>query len=141
MCTLDYDDPVAVYTERPRTARKPHTCVGCGAQIHVGEAYSYVSYVGDGTAHSEHECFGCWWTRTVFSEAHGEGPVPSNLWNEVRDCIDGDRDSPWRIHLAAIKRRWRTSISGRRHLARSVFRKALMREIATTRAILRKRLA
>lgn len=140
MCTLDYDDPVAVYTERPRTARKPHTCVGCGAEIRIGEAYSYVSYVGDGTAHSEHECFWCWWTRTVFSEAHEGGPVPSGLWNELMDCIGGERTNPWRPHLAALKRRWRASPSGRRKLARNVFRRALGRELAKTRKILRERI-
>lgn len=141
MCTLDYDYSVAAYTERPRTARKPHTCVCCGAEIHVDEAYSYVSYVGEGTAHSEHECFWCWWTRTVFSEAHGGGPVPSALEEELRECSRWDDNSPWRVHLAALKRRWRTSTVGRQALARRVFRNALIREMWSTRRILRKRAA
>lgn len=113
MCTLDYDEYVRAYTEDPRIARKEHSCLGCGATIHKGEAYCRVFYVSDGTGCSEKECFACWWTRSEFWVAHSGGPFPSFLWEELRDCIEGDHSSPWRGHLAALKRRWRTSLPGR----------------------------
>lgn len=141
MCTLDYGDPVKVYWEDPRTARKEHSCHGCGATIHKGEAYCYVSYVDEYRGNSEKECFVCWWTRAAFRDAHGAFPMPSILWEELRDCIDGDRSSPWRLHLAALKRRWRTSPFGRRELARTIYRNALSHQLALTRRILRKRAA
>jgi hypothetical protein len=116
MCTLECDDLVRVYAEDPRIARKEHSCLGCGATIHRGDAYNIVFYVSDGHGYSEKECFPCWWTRTDFWEAHSGGPFPSNLWEELKECIQGDHSSPWRAHLAALKRRWRTSPIGRRVL-------------------------
>jgi hypothetical protein len=141
MCTLDYDATVKAYLENPRTARKEHACSACGATIHNGEAYCYVSYVGDSTARSEHECFPCWWTRAEFREAHGAFPIPSFLWEELKACIEGDRTSEWRPRLAALERRWRTSTVGRRELARTIYRNALSRQLALTRRVLRKRAA
>lgn len=141
MCTLSCDDPVKVYREDPRTARKAHACSGCGATIHIGEPYCYVSYVDSDSARSEHECFPCWWTRTEFREAHGAFPMPNFLWEELRDCIDGQRPNPWRTHLAALKRRWRTSPTGRKALAREVVRNAVSRQLSFTRRMLRQRRA
>lgn len=139
MCTLDYDWHVKVYREDPRTARKDHSCAGCGSTIHPGSAYCYVSYVVEDSAHSEHECFYCWWTRSAFWEAHGGGSMPSCLWEELRDCVDGEHSNPWRPHLAALKRRWRTSSIGRMELAREVFRNALAHQLSLTRRIRKKR--
>lgn len=139
MCTLDYDDPVEVYCEGPRTARKEHTCIGCGVVIRAGEAYCYVSYVSDGSASSEKECFACWWTRAAFRDDHGAFPMPSFLWEELRDCIDGERSNPWRPHLAALERRWRTSSVGRQQLRQTVFRSALTRELRNTMRIVARR--
>lgn len=139
MCTIDYDDPVRVYRESPRIARKEHECSGCGAVIRNGEAYCYVSYVDDYRGNSEHECFACWWTRSAFWAEHNGGPLPSLLWEELRDCIGGERTNTWRPHLAALQRRWRTSSIGRRELARTIFRAALSRQFSLTRRILRMR--
>ena len=139
MCTIDYDSQVKVYREDPRTARKEHSCVGCGAAIHKGEAYCYVSWVGDTTARSEQECFACWWTRREFCLAHWGGPLPSFLWEDLEECIDGERSNPWQPHLAALKRRWRVSWSGRKSLAAGWWRRAITRQLRLTRRIVRER--
>lgn len=141
MCTIDYDDPVKAYREVPRIARKEHSCSGCGATIRKDEAYCYVSYVDDYRGNSEKECFPCWWTRAEFRVAHGAFPLPSFLWEELKECIDGERTSEWRPRLAALKRRWRTSPIGRSELAQTIYRTALLRQLALTRRILRKRAA
>ena len=141
MCTLDYDVLVRVDTEDPRISRKEHSCLGCGTTIRKGEAYCRVFYVSDGYGHSEKECFACWWTRREFWEEHGGGPMPWALEDELRECIGGERRNPWRIHLAALRRRWRTSAPARRALHEGWFQGALNRQLRFTRRVLSKRLA
>ena len=141
MCTLNQDDPVEAYRESAHTARKAHSCSGCGATIQKGEAYCRLFYVADHSASSEKECFACWWTRHEFWEAHSGGPLPWALEEYLHECIEGDRSSPWRPHLAALKRRWRVSDTARRDLRTGWFICAVNRQLELTRRILRKRAA
>lgn len=129
MCTLDYDGVCDVWREAPRIARKQHTCDGCGSIIQPKQAYLSHAHVFDGSASSEAMCFCCWWARACFMEEpeHRLIPTPRMLWQDIADCIDGDRSSPWRPLLAGLKARWRTSPSGRAELKRKVARAARVR--------------
>jgi hypothetical protein len=122
MCSLDYDGVCAVWREVPRVARVAHLCDGCGYVIAPRTAYLAHAHVYDGSAASEAMCFGCWWARMVFFDnpEHRILPTPRYLWQDIADCIDGDRSSPWRPLLAGIKARFRTSPSGRAAWRRAV---------------------
>jgi hypothetical protein len=160
MCTIDAE-PCPVWVETPRTARKGHVCHGCGAVIRPGEAYTEIRWLGDGYAGTERECFGCWWIAQVLGAAHHVRPLPSNLWQELQDCMERTepthlvaaataaysavnthlRITPdeWASELAAIKRRWRVGPSGRRSLREGWMRRTLRRERLLTLKVLKGR--
>lgn len=119
MCSIDLE-PCAVWHEEVRKARKPHECYGCGASILPGEHYTRHFHVFDGNARSEAMCSVCWLVRASFSEQHGLQCQPGDIRNMLAECIQGERSSPWRIHLAMLERRWRVSRSGRIHLHRRI---------------------
>lgn len=105
-------DPCAVWNERQRTARKEHTCDGCGARIRLGEKYvDHRSIVERGERPcSDRMCLACRDDREALSEAHdGElFPMPSFLRETVQHCIrDGGADSEarWRPMLERIDAR------------------------------------
>lgn len=108
MCVIDLD-PCDVWRERVRRANKRHACDCCTFSISKGEHYLYNSYIFEGYPGSEKICFACWWVREKFAEAHrGIHPAPSDMIDELRQCIDGDgEDSEWRDDLASILRRAR----------------------------------
>lgn len=119
MCTIDLE-PCSVWREVVRKARKEHTCDGCGHVVPAGEQYTAHAHIFDGNASSETMCAVCWVVRESFSEAHGLRCQPSDIRNMLAECIQGERSSPWRLHLAILKRRWRVSPSGRIHLQRRI---------------------
>lgn len=113
MCTLDYEGTCPVWREVPRVARTKHECDACGSAIRPGEPYLDHSHVYDGSAASEDMCFACWWARTEFAEAHPLIPVPSMFMEDVRGCISDEEEPRWRLILASLLRRFRTSPRGR----------------------------
>lgn len=120
MCSFGELDPCTVWRETARRARKPHQCDGCGIVIQSSEAYVSHFDIFDGVASSQAMCFGCWWSREAFAEAHEQNFAPDFLWEALQECI-GENNDPrdvWRPHFAAIKRRYRTSPSRRRSLER-----------------------
>lgn len=115
MCEVYADDfdSWAAWSNTPRKARKAHRCDSCGAAISPGEAYNAHSHVGDGTAESEKQCFGCWWVDTAFSGEHGFSMAPSYLLSRLRECLhNAPRDAEWRTELASVLRRVRVSNRG-----------------------------
>jgi hypothetical protein len=76
-------------------------------------------------------CAICWVVRESFSEAHGLRCQPWDIRNMLAECIQGERSSPWRLHLAILERRWRVSPSGRIHLHERISQRAKKRAHAT----------
>jgi hypothetical protein len=130
VCAIDLE-PCAVWREVVRKARKVHECDGCGAIIPVGEHYTAHAHVFDGPVRSDKMCSVCWVLREDFADAHGMRCMPSNLWEMLDECTQGERSSPWRLHLAILKRRWRVSRSGRIHLRQQISQRAKKRAHAT----------
>lgn len=126
MCDLGDLEPCPVWNEWVRimsTATfkgQPHECDGCGAIIARGDAYLGHSSFWDGRWAGERMCFACWWTREVFGDAHSGNCVPSALWEQLQECIgeNDDDEDEWRDHLAAMKKRHRSSPSWSRTLWR-----------------------
>jgi hypothetical protein len=115
MCAIDLE-PCAVWREVVHRARKEHVCDGCGSVVPAGEHYTAHAHVFDGHARSEKMCAVCCVVRESFSEQHGLRCQPWDIRNMLAECIQGERSSPWRLHLAILKRRWRVSPSGMVHL-------------------------
>lgn len=154
MCSIDTEQ-ADVWVETPRTSRKAHACHGCGATIRPREAYNEVRWVADGCADTEKECFGCWWVARVFGKAHSIRPIPSNLWQDLQDCLERNQPThlkqaeipgvllaadtylritpdAWADEIASIKRRYRTSSAGRKSLRDGWMRRAVRRELRMT---------
>jgi hypothetical protein len=78
----------------------------------------YHSHVFDGSVASEKLCAACWLVRECFAERHEHGlPFPSDLRHTIRECVSDDGEE-WRVHMAMLQRRWRTSPRGRKWLHR-----------------------
>lgn len=116
MCSLDLE-PCSVWRERVHVARKVRNCNSCGQVIRPGDPYLSHFDVFEGEANHEAACFVCWGVRQQFADAHGQSFAPSMLDDQLWACIDGDGESEWRDSLAIVLRRYRTSPSGRKHLA------------------------
>jgi hypothetical protein len=117
MCSLDLES-CPVWDERVRTARKQHECSCCGQAIKPGEAYMYHSHVFGGSAASEKLCAVCWFVREAFADRHEHWmPFPRDLRHTIRECVS-DYGEDWRVHMAVLQWRWRTSASGRKWLRR-----------------------
>ena len=110
MCVNNDSDVSTIWNEIPRRARVSHQCDGCRVIIQPGEAYMAHSSLYDGHWCREAMCFGCWWVREAFGQAHHMFPVPSALIETLRECIDADgRESQWRPELASVLRRQRVA--------------------------------
>lgn len=144
MCSLDVE-PCSAWREAPRIARRHHGCDGCGADILVSHPYLYVSWVFEGSGGNESLCFCCWWEWERFGSHHGTKPMPSDFWGSLQDCITNLDDVSeeaipgWRPALAALKRRWRTSATGRQDLARKWLANALLRGLRLTQRVVLQR--
>lgn len=121
MCSVDRDgDDARVWNETPRRAAKLHYCAGCETPIHSGEAYlDHRSFAESWWA--EAACFGCWWAREMFAEAHERRLfVFAELIDRLRECIVQSiaEADEWRPVLAALMWRYRRSPSWVRHIHR-----------------------
>lgn len=145
MCSLDLE-ACAVWREKARRARVPHTCDGCGYSILPTTLYISVSFVFDGTARSEALCFWCWGDWEAFGDAHDMKPMPNIFWQALQDCVPryayvdarAVPPSEWAGPLARLKSRWRTSPRGRAALSRKWMRNAIARSLSLTRSIISK---
>lgn len=110
MCVIDLKGQCEVWNEVERTARKPHRCSCCQAEILPGHRYCshFSKFEGDVTA--EKMCGACQEARGAFAHAHDSAlPCPSYFLTLLEECIaDGDEESErqWTPMLAAI-RAWR----------------------------------
>lgn len=67
-CYCDFDGYPSVYRERWSTAKIVHKCCECGATIHPGNKYQYVSMVWDGDFLTYKTCERCADLRDALSE-------------------------------------------------------------------------
>jgi hypothetical protein len=91
MCEIYNDEPSKVWSERERTARKPHVCHCCGGAIAPGERYTAIFWVGDGVGY-EKECAPCSAMAAEFKRVHGMRWTPSHMSHALVECIDEEGD-------------------------------------------------
>lgn len=80
-CYCDFDAP-SVFRSKLVQARKAHRCYECSRPIRVGERYSYVFGVWDGSASSFHICSHCRDIRKFV-----QGNIPCFCW-EYGNMLD-----------------------------------------------------
>jgi len=108
MCVIEFD-PVEVWEEHTRKARKHHRCSCCRAPIRSGEQYRTIFAVGEDGMLFEKSCEACGIARDEFAEAHdGSSPNPTSFIQVLNACIaEGDRASEeqWRPMLKVLELR------------------------------------
>jgi hypothetical protein len=108
MCVIEFD-PVEVWEEHRRKARKHHRCACCGAPVRPGDYYRTIFAVGEDGMLFEKSCEACGAARDAFAEAHdGSSPNPTSFIQVLNECIaEGDRESEaqWQPMLQGIAAR------------------------------------
>lgn len=85
-----YDaEPIIVLKNKVVNARKKHQCDECGATIHVGIDYHYMTGVCDGEMITHHTCLFC---HRVYRDLQGMGycVLTGGLWELVEEIERGD---------------------------------------------------
>lgn len=90
----------AVYKEKWRVARKPHTCCECGHEIKPGDTYRCLSGVWDGRGATFHRCVVCQalWDEWVIDDSE----VAIGQLHEVVEAEWEDFNEVWRAKRAEI---------------------------------------
>lgn len=85
--TCDGDRP-EVYAQDEVTARKPHKCCECGAEIPKGERYERFKGKWEGEWEEYRTCLGCVECRDAFSC----GFTFTEFWSDFFDSTEGNVD-------------------------------------------------
>jgi len=87
-CSADAsDDSAAVSSEAWRKAKKQHDCCECGAAIHRGERYEYVTGLWDGSWNAYKTCAACVRIRKWYCPG---GWRHGHLAEQIEDCVGFD---------------------------------------------------
>lgn len=88
-CSLDtaYMDAPSLISVAWRKARKPHECGECGAAIHPGERYEYVSGLWDGEWGKHYTCQPCVAIRDWYCPG---GYCYGEVATQIDDCLGFD---------------------------------------------------
>lgn len=106
MCAIDSCDPATLWSEKWRTARKPHRCEECDRIIAVSERYRFVSALTDGHWSDYRTCAHCAVAGRWLDEVCGGYPSMMLREELFEHWHEGFRSIPFGRLAVGQKLRW-----------------------------------